>query len=200
MGNSVSSTTNTDTVDKVTPLDGQKILNIQDGGITNLGDGTGVYGSTDKAYTKETVNDTTSYKLNSQYFSDDTIKDISRNTINSTFQNKPNDYLYLTCDQDCLDKMQENSTLPSNLKEDENLHIDDYNKLKSLDEEIYNTESIASKYYILMIIWFIIAIIILFVFIVTLMSNDNQISMWAYYIVMLFLFYCFYNIFINIYK
>lgn len=204
MGNSISSTndTNATSIDKVIPLDDQKILNIKTDGITNIGDGTGEYGSDQAAFSKQTITDTTTYKLNSQYFSDETSNELIKYTeiIDKTPETRPHDYSYLTCDDDCLTKFQKNSEIPSNLKNDENLHIDDFNKLKSLNEEIYNTSSIASKYYTLMIIWFIIAVIILFVFIITLMSNDNQISMWVYYIVMLFLFYCFYNIFINIYK
>ena len=203
MGNNISTDTNNDdNIDKVMPDDNTKISNISSSGVVKLryNDEESSFGSHTVPFSKLNTSGTTTYKLNSQYFSDETANQVRKDGNINIPSNRPYDYHYLTCDNDCMTKFQNYSSLPSNLKEKNNLHISEYDKLKSLEREINNTGDISRKYYILMMVWFIIAIIIFSVFIITLVSNDSQISRLQYFIVLFFLLYCIYNIYKNIYN
>jgi hypothetical protein len=148
------------------------------------------------------------YQFKDKYYSneliDSLIKDISNNTASNGDLITKHNFNYKNCDSTngCSTNVNNYNTIPNkdNLKKDPNLNLDKYSELKYLEEEIYNTESLVNKYYILLYVWFVIMLIILFVFFITILSNNNEVNPIINYIVTIFLLYCIYQIYKNIYN
>ncbi len=145
-------------------------------------------------------------QFNDKYYSDETIDtiihDISTNNDENYLKKLKQTNQYIDCSNNCSTKIDNYNSLinKDNLKKDPNLHLDEYSRLKYLDEEINKTGMLATKYYILLYIWFIIMIILLFVFVITIFSNNNEINPIVHYIITLFFIYCIYEIYKNIYN
>jgi hypothetical protein len=157
-----------------------------------------------KHYTLETETSNTTF--NSNYYSDETIDSIIHDIrLDSTFLDNPkNSKNYIDCSNNSECKLNLNNynsiLYRNNLKNDPNLNLDKYIDLKYLEKEENNTGLLAKKYYILLYVWFIIMIILLVVFTITLFSNNDKINPIINYIVGLFILYCIYQIYKNIYN
>ncbi len=146
-------------------------------------------------------------QFNDKYYSDETIDsiihDITITNDRDFLNNRKHSNPYLNCmaNNDCKTKIENYNRLlyKDNLKNDPNLNLDQYSKLKYLEEEVEKTSMMANEYYMLLYIWFIIMIILLFVFVLTLFSSNNEINPIVNYIVTIFFIYCIYQIYKNIY-